>query len=47
MRRRWPTEMILTLPTNGNVAKFEAYSAAPDLRLIGNVRYASTLPYPP
>jgi hypothetical protein len=27
-----PTEMILTLPTDKNVAKFAAYSAAPDLR---------------
>jgi hypothetical protein len=31
MRRR-PSEMILTLPTDENVAKFAAYSAAHDLR---------------
>jgi hypothetical protein len=31
MRRR-PTEMILTLPIDEKVAKFAAYSAAPDLR---------------
>jgi hypothetical protein len=27
-----PTEMILTPPTDENVAKFASYSAAPDLR---------------